>query len=192
MSVATQIARIQQDRNTIRAKLVELGMAQNSDDLDKLAAAVDGIVNQGAVSATVQEGDTYTIPKGYHNGSGTVSGVSGGGNYNLQSKTVTPTKNQQNVTPDSGYYGLSDVTVGAIPEVYQDVSSVTAGAADVLTGKVIVDAAGKPTPGSMPNNGALELTVDGLTATSAVIPAGYTSGGTVSLTSDIEDALAAI
>lgn len=192
MSVATQIARIQQDRNTIRTKLVELGMAQNTDDLDKLATAIDGIENRGAVSATVQEGDTYTIPKGYHNGSGTVSGVSGGGNYNLQSKTVTPTKNQQNVTPDSGYYGLSDVTVGAIPEVYQDVSTVTAGAADVLTGKVIVDATGKPTPGTMPNNGALSLTIDGLTATSVAIPAGYTSGGTVSLTNDIETALAAI
>lgn len=192
MSVATQISRIQQDRNTIRAKLVELGMAQNADDLDKLATAVDGIVNQGAVSATVQEGDTYTIPKGYHNGSGTVSGVSGGGSYNLQSKTVTPTKNQQNVTPDSGYYGLSDVTVSAIPEVYQDVSAVTAGAADVLTGKVIVDATGKPVPGTMPNNGALSLSIDGLTITSASIPAGYASGGTVSLTSDIEDALAAI
>lgn len=192
MSVATQIARIQQDRNTIRTKLVELGMAQNTDDLDKLATAIDGLENRGAVSATVQEGDTYTIPKGYHNGSGTVSAVSGGGSYNLQSKTVTPTKNQQNVTPDSGYYGLSDVTVGAIPEVYQDVSTVTAGAADVLTGKVIVDATGKPVPGTMPNNGALALTIDGLTAVSVAIPAGYTSGGTASLTDDIENALAAI
>lgn len=192
MSVATQISRIQQDRNTIRAKLVELGMAQNTDGLDKLATAVEGIENRGAVSATVQEGDTYTIPKGYHNGSGTVSGVSGGGNYNLQSKTVTPTKNQQNVTPDSGYYGLSDVTVGAIPEVYQDVSTVTAGAADVLTGKVIVDATGKTVAGTMPNNGALEKTIDGLTVTSVAIPAGYASGGTVSLSNDIEEALAAI
>lgn len=192
MSVATQISRIQTDRNTIRTKLVELGMAQNTDDLDKLATAIENLENRGAVSATVQEGDTYTIPKGYHNGSGTVSGVSGGGNYNLQSKTVTPTKNQQNVTPDSGFYGLSDVTVAAIPEVYQDVSTVTAGAADVLTGKVIVSASGTPVAGSMPNNGALSLTIDGLTATSVAIPAGYTSGGTASLTSDIEDALAAI
>lgn len=192
MSVAAQISRIQQDRNTIRTKLVELGMAQNTDDLDKLATAIDAIENRGAVSVTVQEGDTYTIPKGYHNGSGTVSGVSGGGSYNLQSKSITPTKNQQNVTPDSGFYGLSDVTVGAIPEVYQDVSTVTAGAADVLTGKIIVDATGKPTPGTMPNNGALALTIDGLTATSVAIPAGYTSGGTVSLTDDIENALAAI
>lgn len=192
MSIAAEISRIQTGKNTIRAKLVELGMAQSTDGLDKLAAAVEAIENQGAVSASVQEGDTYTIPKGYHNGSGTVSGVSGGGSYNLQSKTITPTKNQQNVTPDSGFYGLSDVTVAAIPEVYQDVSTVTASAADVLTGKVIVGATGTPIAGSMPNNGALSLTIDGLTAASAAIPAGYTSGGTVSLTSDIEDALAAI
>ena len=46
--------------------------------------------------------------------------------------------------------------------------------------------------GTMPNNGAISLTIDGLTATSATIPTGYTTGGTVSLTSDIEEALAAI
>lgn len=192
MSIATEISRLQTARNKIRAKLVELGMAQTTDTLDALATSVEGIENRGAVSATVQVGDTYTIPKGYHNGSGTVSGVAGGGNYNLQSKTVTPTKGQQNVTPDSGYYGLSDVTVGAIPEAYQDVSAVTAAAGDVLTGKIIVDAAGKTVAGTMVNNGALALTIDGLTATSVNIPAGYTSGGTASLTSDIEDALAAI
>ncbi len=192
MSIAAEISRIQTGRNTIRAKLVELGMAQNSDGLDKLATAVEGIENQGAVSVTVQEGDTYTIPKGYHNGSGTVSGVAGGGNYSLQSKTATPTKLQQNITPDSGYYGLSDVTVGPIPESYQDVSSVTAGAGDVLTGKVFVTAAGKVTSGTLPNNGSISSTIDGLTSVSVAIPAGYTSGGTVSLGGDIEEALAAI
>ena len=152
MSIATEITRIQTDRNTIRAKLVELGMAQSTDGLDALAAAVEKVENRGAVSASVQEGETYTIPKGYHNGSGTVSGVAGGGNYSLQSKTATPTKLQQNVTPDSGYYGLSDVTVAPIPEAYQDVSSVTAAAGEVLTGKIFVDAAGKVTAGTMVNS----------------------------------------
>lgn len=291
MSVSTEISRLQTDRNTIRAKLVEMGMATNTDNLDKLAAAIEGLVNQGAVSVTVQEGDTYTIPKGYHNGSGTVSGVAGGGNYSLQSKSATPTKKQQSITPDSGYYGLSDVTVAAIPDAYQDVTSVTAAAGDVLTGKVyvtsggvvttgtmanngavsktldatsitytipagyhngkgtvkivletktvtptksaqtvtpttgkvlssvtvsaipaayqdvtgvtagaaqvlaeysIVDSTGKTVEGSMPNNGSVSASMDGLTTTSVAIPSGYTTGGTVSLTSDIEDALAAI
>ena len=192
MSIATEIGAIQTDVNAIRAKYVELGIAQSADGLDKLAAASENIENRGAVSATVQEGDTYTIPKGYHNGSGTVSGVAGGGNYNLQSKTVTPTKLQQNVTPDSGYYGLSDVTVAPIPENYQDVSAVTAEAGDVLTGKIFVDADGVTKTGTMLNNGELEKTIDGLTTVSVDIPAGYTSGGTVSLTDDIENALKAI
>ncbi len=192
MSVASEITRLQAGRNTIRAKLVELGMAQNTDNLDKLAAAIEKIENRGAVSATVQDGDTYTIPKGYHNGSGTVSGVAGSGNYNLQSKTATPTKLQQNITPDSGFYGLSDVTISPIPEIYQDVSPVTAEAADVLTGKVIIAASGKAVAGTMPNNGLLDKSIDGLTSLQAEIPAGYYSGGTVRLSGDIEEALAAI
>lgn len=192
MSIATEIARIQTGVSSIRSKFVELGLAQNNDNIDKLASASSKIEDRGAVSATVREGDTYTIPKGYHNGSGTVSGVAGGGNYSLQSKTATPTKAQQNITPDSGFYGLSDVTVAPIPENYADVSAVTAVAGNVLTGKVFVDATGKAVTGTMPNNGALEKTIDGLSATSITIPAGYVTGGTVSLTADIEEALAAI
>lgn len=175
MSIEVQFSRIETNRNTIRAKLVELGLATNTDKLDVLAAAIEGLVNQGAVSVTVQEGDTYTIPAGYHNGSGTVSGVSGGGNYNLQSKTATPTKKQQSVTPDSGYYGLSDVTIAPIPDAYQNVTSVTAGAGDVLTGKVYVTKDGVVTTGTMANNGAVSKTLDATTIT-YTIPKGYHNG----------------
>lgn len=188
----TEILRIKTARDTIRAKLVALGLAESSEKIDSLATIVDDIPDNGAVSATVKEGETYSIPRGYHNGSGTVSGLSGGGNYNLQSKTVTPTKKQQSVTPDSGYFGLSDVTVNAIPSAYQDVSSVTAAAADVLANKIFVTTSGAVTAGTMINNGTVNASIDGLTVTSYSIPAGYTSGGTVSLTNDIEQALAAI
>lgn len=181
MSIATELSRIQTNRNAIRTKLVELGMANNTDNLDKLATAIEGLINQGAVSVTVQEGDTYTIPAGYHNGSGTVSGVAGGGSYNLQSKTVTPTKKQQSITPDSGYYGLSDVTVASIPDAYQNVTSVTAVAGDVLTGKIFVAADGTVITGNMTNNGAVNKTLDGTTV-SYTIPKGYHSGsGTVKI-----------
>lgn len=175
MSVATYIASIEASRNAIRNKLVELGMAQSGDKLEKLATTIESIINQGAVSVTVQEGGTYTIPAGYHNGSGTVSGVSGGGNYTLQTKTATPTKKQQSIAPDSGYYGLSAVTVNAIPEAYQDTSSVTASAGDVLTGKVFVTAAGVVTPGEMVNNGAVDKTLD-VTTITYTIPKGFHSG----------------
>lgn len=296
MSTQLELTRIQTARNKIRTWLVTVGLATSTDKLDVLATAIDGIANQGAVDANVKEGETYIVPKGYHNGSGTVKGVSGGGNYNLQSKTVTPTKSQQNVAPDQGYYGLSAVTVNAIPEAYQDTSSVTAAAGDVRANKIIVTAEGeqvagtladngsvnktldtgnqeytipsgihsgsgkvkivleekaatpaaeaqditpstgkvlgkvtvaaipekyadtsdstgtaadvldgkivygydstgkkaKKLTGTMANNGAVSKTMDGLTTTSVTIEAGYTSGGTVSLTDDIETALAAI
>lgn len=188
MSTTTEITRLQTARNTIRTKLVDLGLATSSSKLDALATAVEGIENRGAVQASVQEGDTYTIPKGYHNGSGVVSGVTGGGNYTLQAKTITPTKAQQNVAPDSGYYGLSSVTVGAIPENYNDTSAVTAAAADVLANKVIVNAAGETVSGTMPNNGAVAKTLD-TTTTSYTVAKGYHSGtGTVKITTETKTA----
>lgn len=188
MSVAEQITRIQADRNTIRNKLVSLGMATSTDNLDKLATAIDGIADQGAVSAEILEGTTYTIPKGYHNGSGTVKAltdtVGEAEKYKTQTKTVTPTKQQQSITPNSGYYALESVTVNPIPEAYQDVSSVTAAAGDVLAGKVIVDATGAIKTGTMVNNGAVAKTLT-TASPSYTVPAGYHNGeGTVSITSE--------
>lgn len=186
-NIAAQITRIQTDRNTIRAKLVSMSLAESSDNLDTLATVIDSIPNIGAVQAEVKEGESYTIPKGYHNGSGVVKGVAGGGNYNLQTKTVTPTKSQQNITSDEGYYGLSSVTVEPIPETYQDVTSVTATAGDVLSGKVIVLSNGAVTPGTMTNNGAVSETLDSST-TSYTVPKGYHSGtGTVSIVTETKD-----
>ena len=177
MSIATEITRIQTARNKLRTKAVELGIGTSTDKLPALADAFDGIVNRGGISAQVQEGDTYTIPAGLHDGTGTVSGVSGGGNYTLQSKTATPTKSQQSIAPDSGYYGLSAVTVAAIPDAYQDVSSVNAGAGDVLANKIIVDAEGNVVPGTMPNVGSVNKTLDATTGNqSYTVPEGKHSG----------------
>ena len=179
MSISTELSRIQANRNTIRAKLVELGMATSVDKLDALASAIDGIVNRGAVSVEILEGTTYTIPAGYHNGSGVVKALTDTEGetekYKTQAKTVTPTKKQQSVTPDVGYYALSSVTVGAIPDAYQDVSSVNAVAGDVLTGKIYVTSDGTVTTGTMPNNGAVNRTLD-VTTISYTIPKGYHSG----------------
>lgn len=185
MSISTELSRIQSDRNTIRAKLVELGIATSVDKLDALASAIEGIVNRGAVSVEILEGTTYTIPAGYHNGSGVVKALTDtqgeSEKYKTQAKTVTPTKKQQSVTPDPGYYALSSVTVGAIPDAYQDVSSVDATAGDVLTGKIFVASDGKVVTGTMANQGAVSKTLDGTTI-SYTIPKGYHSGtGTVKI-----------
>lgn len=185
MSIATEISRIQTNRNTIRAKLVELGIATNTANLDTLAAAIDGIINQGAVSVEILEGTTYTIPAGWHNGSGTVKAMTDttgeAETYKTQAKTATPTKKQQSVTPDTGYYALSSVTIAPIPDAYQDVTSVTAEAGDVLTGKIIVTAEGEVITGTMANNGKIDKVLDATTVT-YTIPKGYHSGtGTVKI-----------
>lgn len=181
-NVATQIARIRQDRNTIREKILSFGLVESTANLDDLATAISEIENNGGVKQSVKEGESYTIPAGYHDGSGTVIGIAGGGNYSLQSKTVTPTKQQQSITADEGSYGLSDVTVNAIPAAYQDVTAVTAAATDVLATKVYVDATGKVTTGTMPNRGAVNQTLS-TTNTSYSVPAGYHNGsGTVKIT----------
>lgn len=187
-NIAQEISRITTARNTIRNKIVNLfGNNYTSADITALASVIDGIVNQGAVSAQVQEGQTYTIPAGYHNGSGVVAGVSGGGNYELQTKNVTPTKAQQNITPDDGKYGLSAVTVEAIPSAYQDVTSVTAEANQVLATKIFVNANGNIVTGTMVNNGAVSQVVS-VASPSYTVPSGYHSGsGVVSIITETKE-----
>ena len=70
------------------------------------------MTNRGAISKTFTpstSAQSYTVPAGYHNGSGTVTCNA----VSTQTKTATPSSSSQTIDPDSGKF-LSSVTVNAI------------------------------------------------------------------------------
>ena len=142
------------------------------------------MANNGGVEKTLTvDAPSYAVPAGFHNGEGIVKIVP-------ESKSVMPTKAAQTVAPAEGKV-LSGVTVEAIPDNFVDTADADAAAGNILAEKTAY-VGGEKVTGSMPNNGSVSKTMDGLTTSSVTIPAGYTSGGTVSLSGDIEAALAAI
>ena len=174
MSIAEKLQRLEDLRNRIRLKLTALGIAKSTDKMEKLTEAIENIENCGAVHQTLDgTKTTHTVPRGYHNGTGKVS-------ITTESKSATPTKAQQKITPSTGKV-LSDVTIAPIPDAYHDVSGVDATAEDVLAGKKIETESGTVT-GTMPDNGTINKTLDTSTV-SYTIPKGNHSGtGKVSIT----------
>lgn len=105
------------------------------------AKVTGSMPNVGEQVITIDDiNDEIAISAGYHDGSGVAkldstekakviagnikSGVvlfgvtgdyTGSENVQLQAKSATPTFSQQTITADTGYTGLSQVTVGAIP-----------------------------------------------------------------------------
>lgn len=57
------------------------------------------------------------------------------GEPTLQTKTVTPSTSSQTITPDSGYGGLSQVTVNAMPTATQATPSITVSSGGLITAK---------------------------------------------------------
>jgi len=191
--IATQIDNLRQWRDVLRDTLVSFGVANSEDTLGALVEIVAAMRNNGAVNIAVKEGDSYTIPAGYHDGTGVVIAQTDPEGdyerYQLQSKSVTPTKSAQSVAPDDGFYGLSGVTVQKIPDAYQDVSKVTATAPDVLAGKIVVTAGGAVITGSMKNHQGMNriLTNNEKSFTS---PEGYHTGtGEVKIMTEERDVI---
>ena len=96
-----------------------------------------GYTDGGTVSIDETE-KAKLIPANIRQGV-TVLGVAGNMSpsegVNAQGKSVTPTKSQQVVQPDSGYTHLSQVTVEPIPAQYITTTDATAADSDIKNGK---------------------------------------------------------
>jgi hypothetical protein len=137
------------DANTQDATATASEILTGKSAYNKGVKITGAMPNNGAVSGSITtKAGAYTVPQGYHDGSGkvtissseqakiipanirdgvTILGVqgtmSGSEGVKPQSKTVTPTTSEQTVLPDTGYTHLSQVIVAKIPYVENDNSA---------------------------------------------------------------------
>lgn len=137
------------DANTQDATATGAEILAGKTAYNKAVKITGTMKNNGAVTGTIStKAEQYTVPQGYHDGSGKVSissteqaklipanirqgitvlGVSGTMSstegMKAQSKTVTPTKDGFDVAPDSGFNALAGVTIEPIPYTESDNSA---------------------------------------------------------------------
>ena len=131
------------DANTQDATAIAAEILAGKTAYNKATKVTGTMKNNGAVAGVIStKSEQYTVPQGYHDGSGkvkiadaeqakliseniregvTILGVagsmSGTEGEKAQEKEVTPSTVEQTIVPDSGFTCLSSVKVKAIPYV---------------------------------------------------------------------------
>lgn len=137
------------DANTQDATATEAEILAGKTAYNKGNKITGAMKNNGAVSGKIStKAGKYTVPQGWHDGSGTVQidsteqakiiasnirqgvtilgvagSMSGSEGVKAQSKTVTPSTSEQIILPDPEYTHLAQVTVAPIPYVENDNSA---------------------------------------------------------------------
>lgn len=125
MSIQSEITRISGNvsdaLDAIAAKGVTVPSGSNSDDLATLIAQISS--GSGGSVTVVETQDSH---------GGTIVSISGT-TVTLQAKTVTPSTSQQVISPDSGYTGLSQVTISAVETASHPDPTITVSSAGLIT-----------------------------------------------------------
>ena len=97
-------------------------------EIDRIISAVDA-----AHAKVAEKGGTTARPYLVANLANAIDTIPEATDPKLQSKTATPTTSSQTIKPDSGYDGLSQVTVNAMPTATQATPSISVSSGGLIT-----------------------------------------------------------
>ena len=175
-------------KDTTNANAVASNVLIDKIFINSTGEVTGTMVNNGAITKVLDAttgNQSYTVPTGYHNGSGTI-------NITLEEKTITPSESVQTATPSAAKV-LSKVTVNAISSNYVGSNIPVRTSADLTaSGSIITVPAGyysaqatKAVSSVIQATPTIIVSTAGLITATATQTAGYVAAGSKSATKQL-------